>query len=157
MSGCCLINPGELVLPDDLEFIAVISELDTPEKICQYMYCNFEIEEHPYYNVCPYDLYLTKKGDCNDYSTFAVFVAHYHGYETYQIRISFQGEKYQHCIAVYKEDKYSFSDNGYYYNGKYNYNSFLEIVKYESYLREEKWLKYKVYDYDMNVVESNVQ
>ena len=157
LSGCGIYNISSFVLPDDSEFIALIEELDTPYKICEYIQDNFTYEEHVYTLLTPYQLYTRKNGDCDDCSNFAVFIANYHGYETYQIAIYFLGDKYKHFVAVYKEEKYSFSDNGDYFTGKYNYNSFLEIVNYECYLRDKTWIKYIVYDYDMNIVESNVQ
>ena len=158
LTGCSdIYNLSSFLLPDDIEFIKLVEVLNTPEKICQYMLDNFTYQPSPYASSTPYEMYTSKTGDCNDYSTFGTFIANYHGYETYQVIITFLGDQYTHALAVYKEDRYSFSDNGYYYTGKYNYNSFLEIVEYESYLREQQWLKYVVYDYDMNIVETNVQ
>ena len=151
LTGCSIYNLNTFVLPDDLEFLALIQELDTPEKICQYMTDNFESEEHPYITLTPYQLYIIRKGDCNDYSTFSVFIANYHGYETYQIKIFYKNNNYKHMLAVYKENKYSFSDCEIYCSARYN--TFSEIVEYDCYLRDEIWSKYIVYKYDMDMVE----
>lgn len=150
LSGCGIFNLNGWIVPDDGEFLAVIEELDTPEKICQYMTDNFESEEHPYITLTPYQLYITRKGDCNDFSNFSVFIANYHGYETYQILIYYKNNNYKHMLAVYKENKYSFSDCEIYCSARYN--TFSEIVEYDCYLRDEIWSKYIVYDYWNDII-----
>lgn len=146
LSGC-IYNPT-------VEFSNLVEELDTPYKICQYMQDNFEIELHDI-TLTPYELYLIQKGDCDDFSTFAVFIANYHDYKTYQIKIYYKDVKNScHQIAVYKENKYSFSDNQLYFSA--TYNTFLEIVEYDCALRiypYNIWRKYIVYDYNMNIIE----
>lgn len=113
--------------PDNGEFIACISELNTPEKIGDYMLENFEYEIHDWYTLSPYELWKTKKGDCDDFSAFGVFVADYHGYETWQIKI-YDNTWYKHYVAVYNEDMwYSITDNRNYYFG---FDTFREIVDY---------------------------
>lgn len=34
LSGCGTFNLNEFVMPDDVEFLATIESLNTPEKIC---------------------------------------------------------------------------------------------------------------------------
>ena len=41
VSGCGLFNLSGFVIPDDTEFITVIENLNTPEKISDYMVENF--------------------------------------------------------------------------------------------------------------------
>lgn len=156
LSGCSILNLADFVLPDDINFINTIKELDTPEKICSYMKENFTYKKNLFYNPDPYTLWQTKKGDCNDFSTFATFVANYHGYETYQIKIYYQNSVFNHFLAIYKENGlYNFSTNRSYY--PVNYDNFSDIVKFNSeqvynaygYL----WSSYIVYDYNMNIVE----
>ncbi|MBA7546347.1 hypothetical protein ES705_38737 [subsurface metagenome] len=149
LSGCGLFNLDNWVVPDDTEFLALIQELDTPEKICSYMLNNFTYEPHSLYTPDPYTLWQDKKGDCNDFATFGVFTADYHGYETYQI-IIFYDSLSKHRIAIFIEDKLSFSDNFWYF---YGFNNFREIVRYDCLFQEKNWVKYVVYDYDMNIVE----
>jgi len=151
LSGCGIYNLNNFVVPDDTEFLKVIQELDTPEKICQYMVNNFTYQKHSFYAPSPYQLWLTKNGDCNDFATFAQFVANFHDYETYQIKIFYKNTTYKHMLAVYKENKYSFSDNWLYFPP--TYNNFLEIVEYDCYLRDKTWTKYIVYDYWNNLIE----
>lgn len=148
-TGCGIFNLDGWIIPDDEEFLTVVEELDTPEKICKYMKDNFLFEDHPIYSLTPYELYKTKKGDCNDYSTFAIFVSNYQRYTTYEIIISYGIIK--HAIAVYEENgSYTFSSLGDYFDYETLQNSFRDIVDlYTNY----QWLNYKVYDYDMNIIE----
>jgi len=144
LSGCGsgLYNLNHFILPDDAEFLALIQELDTPEKICQYMKENFEPENHDV-TLTPYQLYLTRKGDCDDLAHFGRFIANYHGYETYLVLMHFD---VWHAIAIYKEGNcYTFSDNQLY--SKQCYNSFADILQIYN-----GWSKYIVYDYWNNVV-----
>ena len=158
LTGCSgLYNLSNFVLPDDLEFLALIKELDTPKKICQYMSDNFGIEEHPYNTLTPYQLYINKAGDCNDFSLFAVFVANYHGYETYQILIKFNswvfGYSIGHTIGIFKEgDCYTVSEGRDYIGGPGRCKkTFIKLVDFH--YPEDWWKSYIVYDYDMNIVE----
>ena len=140
-----VILTGCGVTPDNGEFIACIAELDTPEKIGDYMLENFTYKIHDFYTLTPYELWNTKKGDCDDFSAFGVFVADYHGYITYQIKI-FDNTLFKHYVAVYDEDIwYSITDCQNYYFG---FDDFREIVDYVCYeLRDREWTKYIVYDY----------
>ncbi len=156
LSGCGIYNLNFFVLPDDAEFLALIQELDTPEKIGDYMLDNFEYEPHPYILLTPYQLYITKKGDCDDFANFARFIAHYHGYETFLIKISYNNYAFNHYLAIYKENGlYNFSDNQHYF--LVNYNNFYDIVLLDSQWVYDRygyiWTKYTVYDYNNNIVE----
>ena len=152
LSSCGVFNLNDFVLPDDIDFIETIETLNTPEKICAYMKDNFEYKAHAFYAPDPYTLWKTQKGDCNDFATFAIFIAHYHGYETYQIRIFYKNTFSYHVIAVFKENnKYNFSHNqGYFFVEK---TTFKEIVLRYFFNYELK--SYKVFDYDMNLIEQN--
>jgi len=148
LSGCGIYDLDNFVTPNDTEFIAVIDSLDTPEKICQYMQDNFIYKYHSIYDPDPYTLWQTKKGDCNDMATFGTWVANYHGYTTYQIQIFFNDTLISHYIGVFVEDgKYTSSSNYGYY--KWRCESFKEIVAVHS----NCWKKYKVYDYNNNIIE----
>ncbi len=153
LSGCGIYNLNIFILPDDNGFLTLVKELDTPRKICQYMLDNFETELHPYITLTPYQLYITRKGDCDDFSNFAVFIANYHGYETYQIRILFASWVYgypvYHVMPIFVENGYyTFSENQFYNPYGQYYNSFSDIMQ-----TYHGWVSYTVYDYDMNIVE----
>ena len=151
LTGCGIFDLDNFITPDDAEFIACIERLDTPQKIGDYMLENFIYEAHIFYAPDPYELWKLKKGDCNDFMTFGIFVANYHGYETYQLEISYKGTIYKHYIAVYEEDNYySVTNDKYYYS---DFNTFGEIVKYNETLINKKWTKYIVYDYWNKIVE----
>lgn len=164
LSGCGIYNLDFFTLPDDNEFLALVQELDTPEKIGQYMLDNFTYEFHNFYAPNPHTLWQIQEGDCNDFATFAVFIANYHGYETYQIEIIYKFETIHHWIAIYLEnDGYSITDNQYYFSGYPSiidnqlcypsFNSFKQIVKFDSLRKNKVWSKYIVYDYDMNIIQ----
>ena len=152
LSGCSLCDLHDFVLPDDIEFIETIKTLDTPEKICSYIKENFIYEPHIFSAPDPYTLWKTKKGDCNDIATFAQFVAHFHGYDTYQMRIYFKKTFISHIMAVFEE------------NGKYTYlnikayypiyvSTFKEVVEhYFGMVKEYELDYYEIFDYDMNLI-----
>ena len=97
LSGCSILES------DDLKFITLVKELDTPQKISDYMICNFTYEYHASY-IDPYILWKTKKGDCSDFAVFAQFIANFHGYKTYKIFINFKGTSTcPHVLAIYSE------------------------------------------------------
>ena len=120
---------------------------------------NFSYKPHPHISLTPYQLYITRKGDCNDLSTFAIFISNWHGYETYQIEIFYKNTTDTHMLAVYKENSiYSYSDNQHYYIK--SYDNFSTIVKVNSGLKYSYygyiWSSYTVYDYNMNIVEKGI-
>ena len=155
LTGCSgIYNLSNFILPDDSEFLTLIKELDTPYKIGQYMLDNFELEEHPYITLTPYQLYLTKKGDCNDFGIFAQFIANFHGYETYQLLmelpIYMNGFPIWHMIIIYKENNcYTYSDLYFYNPFEQCYTCFNDIMQLYN-----EWEYYTVYDYDMNIIET---
>lgn len=151
LSGCGLYNLSNFTLPDDLEFLSLIEKLDTPKKICDYMKKNFTYEPHAFYAPDPYTLWKTGKGDCNDFATFGIFVANYHEYETYVIKIKFKNDiNFSHCIAIYSEKKLSYSDNDYY---EYGFDNFQEIVERVCFYRNKNYVEYCIYNYSMEVIE----
>jgi hypothetical protein len=140
LSGCspAIFDMNSFVLPDDMEFIQTVKELNTPEKIGQYMKDNFSFKANAYNTLSPYELWKTKTGDCNDISTFAVFIANYHGYKSYQV--IFYGE-INHAIALFiEEGQYTYISNNKYYPTDFRNN----ISGYNS---------FEVYDYEMNLIE----
>ena len=154
LTGCSgVYNLNIFVLPGDTGFIEVVKSLRTPQEISDYMMRNFTYEKHGLYTPDPYTLWKTGRGDCNDMSTWGCFVANYHNYKTWQIRIFYPNDPFwQHWIAIYKEDIWlSFTDNQYYH--PINATSFREIVEYDSYYLTGKiWIKFIVYDYWNNIV-----
>lgn len=150
LSGCGIFNLNYFVMPDDLEFLLVIDGLNTPKKISDYMQENFTYEKHYFKTLSPYELFLYKKGDCDNFSTFGIFAANYHDYETYQIEIELKNTLCTHWVGVYVEGNYSFTDNQYYYP---NFDTSREIVEESSKHINYEWVSYKMYNYDMNIIE----
>ena len=157
LTGCGgIFNLNGWICPDDLEFMAIIERLKTPQEISNYMRENFIYEAHAIYAPDPYTLWKIKKGDCNDFATFGVFVAHWHDYETYLVKILYDNTLEKHWIAVYTEDDgLSFTDNQYYFNNYgYFFDTFREIVEFDcKYFPDKELKKYVVKDYENNIVE----
>lgn len=158
LTGCSgIFNLNGFIVPEPgkAEFMTIVEKLDTPQKISDYMLENFTYQKHTFYAPSPYQLWLTKNGDCNDMSTFGVFMADYHGYETYQIQIFYKGTLWRHCIAVYVEEGgMSFTDNWYYFNNWGDwFETFKEIVEFDcKYFLGKELKKYIVKDYENNIV-----
>lgn len=150
LSGCGIFNMKYFTIPDDSEFRIVVESLDTPKEISEYMLDNFSYKAHLIYAPSPYLLWVGKKGDCNDFACFGTFTANYHGYEIWQIQIWYETTIFSHYLGVYNEGKYSFTDNRWYF---YGFNSFKEIVNESGKHTGLEWKNYKVYDYDMKVIE----
>ena len=150
LCGCSFIyDLTNFTVPNDEEFLAVINSLDTPKKICKYMEVNFTYESN-LFAYTPYQMWvLNRAGDCNDYATWAIFVAHLHGYEVYQIVVYASYGK--HMLGVFVEDGYSYSDNQFYKD--IHAETFQEIVNHHAKVWGVKVYNYKVYDYDMNFIE----
>ena len=151
-SGCGMCNLDNFITPDDTEFLALVEELYYPEKITEYMRDNFEFEAHYFKTLSPYELYIYKKGDCNDSSNFVAFILNYHKYEVYQVYICFKGTFLSHVITVIKDE------------GKYNYSSSFDYFNVQvKTIKEcvEDYIDYysmnlksfTIYDYNMNIIE----
>ena len=151
LSGCGIFTLNGWITPADDDFIACIEELDTPQEIGNYMQENFTYQYHSIYAPDPYQLWLTKNGDCNDMSTFSTWVANYHGYENYQIEIFYRGTYMRHWVGVYDEGNkgYSITNNQYY---DCWFDNFKDIVDYSSYLVGKTWTKFFVYDYWNDII-----
>jgi len=147
-----LYNMNDFILPNDMAFINVVKELQSARQICQYIHDNFTYKAHLFYGLSPYELYLTKEGDCNDFSTFAVFILTFHDKTAYQIRIFCKHLSTTHYItAFYNGDKLEYIDNWSYL--EIAADSFEEIVKDACLIRKWDWKKYVVYNYNMEIVE----
>jgi len=156
LSGCGIYNLSNFIIPEDNEFLVVIEGLNTPQKICDYMKDNFEYEL-TWTAYSPYQMWLlnTKAGDCNDYATFAIFVAHYHGYEVYLIKVYADFEGYpswvNHVLGIFVEEgKFTYS-NVMHYNPIY-VDTFKEIVNHYINEKDIKLHGFTVYDYNNNLI-----
>ena len=151
LTGCGIFDLGDFVLPNDLEFISCIEESNTPKKICNYIKENFSYKENLFYSPDPYELWLIKEGDCNDFCTYAIFGANYHNYPTWQIIIYFKGTFIKHILAIFLEDdKYTYLNIKAYC--PICASNFGEIVS-DYFINHELELKsYKVYDYNVNLI-----
>ena len=136
LAGC------SFVMPDDTEFMELVKTLDTPMKISQYMFYNFEYEYQAMGRKTPYQLYVLRKGDCNDFSNWVYWIGKYHGYKTSQLELRFVGP--DHWLGIFDMGNYFIYTDNQFINTT-GYDSIEDIV--ESYdartIREIKG--YKVY------------
>ena len=96
------------------------------------------------------ELFFSEKGDCDEFAKFGIFVADYHGYETFVIHI-FDNSFYSHMVAVYNEGIWYSITNGRYYS--FGFDNFRDIVNYVCDISFRALTKYIVYDYWNNIVE----
>lgn len=162
-TGCKLFDLNDWVAPNDTEFTQLVSELDTPYKIAKEMQ-NFtwNISIHTY---SPYQMWLANleewndTGDCDDYATFGMYIANFHGYETYRITMWLKTQYWYnlplilpHVITVYvEEDKYTYTSNQYYF--PLYVDTFQEIVDHHEIedLTTKSIISWKVYDFEGNL------
>jgi hypothetical protein len=133
-------------IPNDTEFMQVVEGLNTPEKIAQYMYFNFEYEYQAYGVKTPLELFNLKKGDCNDFSNWIASIGYYHGYETYQLRMIFDGVN--HWLGIFDMGNYLIYTDNQFINTT-PYNSFEEIAEFYSIVSGKKLIDYEVYNYEL--------
>ena len=102
-----------------LDFNETVHQLDTPEKLVNYMKKYFK---YVYHEGCiaysPEEFFRIRKGDCKDFAVFSSYVLKLHGYDTKMIAFKFRkdGTVDGHVITVYKVD-----------GGKLRYISFTDI------------------------------
>ena len=131
---------------EDPAFVNLVYQLDSPQKICQYMekYFNWKHLDGPH---SPYQTYLNKEGDCADHAVFANCIAHFHGYESNHVVIYWTND-HCHSIVVYDMgDYYTYSSVYLYF--RQSFNSIEACVNhctstYVGYILSE----YEVYDWD---------
>lgn len=117
-SGCGWVGYGYFDLTGYNSTVVnnAMASYNTPAKIVSYMANNFTKVDNHAAAWSPEQFYTNKWGDCNDFSTFAIYVAHHvHGYEVYQIHIEYTmsaGKKVAHALGVFVENgKLNYSDN----------------------------------------------
>ena len=152
-TGCKILNISDWVAPDDLDFIILVDELNTPEKISDYMMDNFK---YGFVKglITPYELYLTKVGNCNDFAYFGRWIAHYHDYSTYWIRIFFTTGTSRHIIQIYVEGEYNYSTNQKYC--PIQADTFRGcVLDYILYYSKKELEKFDVYNYQGVLIENS--
>jgi len=147
LSGCTICNVDNFVVPNDVHFLECVKELDTVPKIAQYMEDNFVYKKHCW-AYTPYQMWLYKIGDCNDYAAFGVYAAKQHGIEAYQVLI-YYSDCGIHMNVVYKVGDYWVLTDCWVYHEKFlsidhaiKWHSIMSgrtLIKYEI-LGENKWL-----------------
>lgn len=105
----------------DPQFISLLNELYSPNKLAVYLIQNTQYKEHDGIYT-PYEFYLRKEGDCADYSVFSCYVLHYHDRIAYSVIMLFSDVEYGHAITVFESKKDIDDSLGWAPNmGKYSY------------------------------------
>lgn len=126
-------NVFMFVVPDnggmneyDSGFVSLLSSLDTPSKIANYMQNNFVFKLHDG-RWLPYEMYKYKWGDCGDFATFMLYFANYHGYNVKRCRFKMI-DSIEHAIVVFDWGNYfTYSSDQYYFNA--HFSSIWNIIK----------------------------
>jgi len=155
LSGCGWVGYGyfDLTGYNSNTVNNAMASYNTPAKICSYMRNNFTYTNHAA-AWSPYDFYVNKWGDCNDFSTYAIYVAHHvHGYEVYQIHVEYtKTKKMAHALGVFVENgKLNYSSNKSYY--PIQASSFQSIVNHYISTVGGTLRSWYAMDYDLNKVE----
>ena len=134
-------------------FNNTIASLDTPQKIYSYMRPpNWTYTMHDT-GVSPYQAWSQRWGDCKEFTIFATYAALQHGYNTWQIRMTFRksdGKVYGHVIPVIKEGStYTYLDI---YNWYQGFNSFQSIVDHCETTHFGNVTEWKAFDKCFNIV-----
>ena len=140
LTGCWTYDLNGFVVPDDIQFLECIAGLDTVPKIAQYMTDNFTYKSiiSP---MSPYEVWQTKKCDCDGYAVFGVFVARQHGIEAYQVKVWYTNED-KHMNAVYKIGDYWMLTNCHLLFGMFS--SIEEAIIWDANYMERELIKYKI-------------
>ena len=118
LGGCYYLNMTELEFDRDSQFAELVDSLDTPRKVGDYLADNIEFERH-FLRQTPYETYIIKKADCNDYAEFVAYVCNYHGYKVYLVEINERGSLWKHEFTIVKEvSDYNYIENGRYYKSE---------------------------------------
>jgi len=130
---------------EDPEFVNLVYQLDSPQKICQY------IEKNADYKVLfgphsPYQSYLSKEGDCGDAAIFTSSIAHFHGYKSNMVRIEWTNSEAHYIVVYDMGDYYTYSSNHLYFSQ--SFNSILACVNHCTSDFGYTLSDYEVYDWD---------
>jgi len=105
----------QLDVENILSFAEVVNQLDTPEKLLDYMKDNFTEAWHEgHISYSPEEFFNIKEGDCKDLATFGSYVLEQHGYEVQIMCVKLSGElKGQHALTYFrdKDDKLKYITN----------------------------------------------
>ena len=143
-------------------FNNTIASLDTPQKIYSYMRPpNWTYTMHDT-GVSPYQAWSQRWGDCKEFTIFATYAALQHGYNTWQIRMTFRksdGKVYGHVIPVIKVgssyvymDIYQYHDDDLLGEGGNKFYTFQSVVDHCERTHFGNVTEWKAFDKCFNIV-----
>jgi len=134
---------------------SVMASYNTPQKIVSYMRSHFTKVDYHRTAWSPYQFYQYKWGDCNDFSTYAIYCAYKNGHpknRLYQVYIKYTNGK-AHMLAIYTwaGGYYAYSSNKDYYDDASLYGWF-ECVRHHDRLVPATVRYADLYDYDLDKI-----
>jgi hypothetical protein len=98
----CYKKVNEIQKPN---FVTIVSELDTPEKLLAYINENFQWKSYEgHISYLPEEFFYIKKGDCKNLATFGSYVLGQHGYDVKIMCLKLSGKlKGQHAVTVFRD------------------------------------------------------
>jgi len=171
--GCVgnLSNLFLLTVPDDggmdeydPNFISLIKNLNTPEKLSSWLKNNTTFKNN-FGSLTPYEFYLKREGDCNDYKIFNCYVLHYNGYNVNQLNVKFNNLT-GHGLAIFenkgnKPYKYGIVNvkssvtNGKILGKQFNYNTISGVIESLEYWYERKIIIYSIDSWNNFIYKNN--
>lgn len=96
---------NQLDVENILSFTEVVNQLDTPEKLLEYMKDNFTEAWHEgHISYSPEVFFNIKEGGCKELATFGSYVLEQHGYEVKIMLVELSGElKGQHALTYFRD------------------------------------------------------
>lgn len=136
------------VIEGTAEFQEIVSSLDKPEKLSQWMIDNIEWESTyereketgVRYTSPPDETFKIRRGNCRAFAVFACYILQYHGYEAETLSIKVESnERYNHAVCVYHYDGLLYAIN----NGRIEgpYQTYEDIASNH----HEDWSRYEIH------------
>ena len=132
---------------------SAMASYTTPSSIVSYMASHFSAMTYHAAAYNPYQMYVYKRGDCNDFSTYAIYCAYKNGHpknRLYQIYIV-HTDGTSHMLGMYTfvGGYYHYSSNQSYYTGCYSWTDC--VGQYDA--GTSRTVRYAdLYDYDLNFI-----
>jgi len=138
-------------IPED-DVILLIPKLNTIEKISDFMHENFYYKAQLFGTKSPQRMLHLGYGDCNDYSNFAAYMAHYNGIEVWQIQITWKHTLMMHFVSVYYvTGNYYLMDNWRLYNK--TFETLHDAVLYDCVQQGQELNHYWIYEWNLQLIE----
>jgi hypothetical protein len=136
--------------PVDAAFTSFVNSNTTPSSVATWIYYNYTYQYSTSVK-SPYNFWKTKIGDCSECAALVSYVSHQHGYQTWQIYITYVENK-AHRLCVYKVGSlYYYTSKEYCYQAP-GWSSFAAVVAHHDTKTTYTVQDFVVFDWYGNVV-----